>query len=82
MPRYQCHTCGNRCFQDEPPGPTDKCGGCDAPDWKLMRYQEAIAVGGEDFEHVDGVYWEGCPHKSVSPNGRCYKCGRVLDKSQ
>lgn len=50
---YKCKTCGNQCLQEAKPE-NSACGGCDSPDWKLMKHQEAYEVGKESFNHPNG----------------------------
>lgn len=51
--RYICVNCGNKCLVGTKPDNTI-CGGCDKPDWKLLKHQESYIVGGVDWEHSDG----------------------------
>ncbi len=53
MLRYECATCGNRCLRETRPDNT-VCGGCDNPNWKLMKFQEHYIVGQDDYTHPDG----------------------------
>jgi rubrerythrin len=50
---YKCATCGNTCLSNERPD-NSICGGCDKPDWKLMKHQESYMVNGKDYEHPLG----------------------------
>ena len=51
--RYECATCGNRCLQETRPE-NGECGGCDNPDWKLMKLQDGYMVGSKKRTHPDG----------------------------
>ena len=51
--RYECANCGNRCLANKRPD-NSVCGGCDKPDWKIMKYQETYMVGGKDWIHPEG----------------------------
>lgn len=51
--RYACATCGNTCLPAKRPDNT-RCGGCDKPDWRLLKRQEAYQVDGEDWIHPEG----------------------------
>ena len=53
MIRYKCATCGNTCLQEKRPD-NSVCGGCDKPDWKIMRIQESYEVGKRNWIHPDG----------------------------
>jgi len=53
MVRYECANCGNRGLQHNRPD-NSGCGGCDSPDWKIMKKQEAYIVGQEDWVHPEG----------------------------
>lgn len=64
---YQCHTCGNRCLKDPDMAPDNSvCGGCDSPDWQIMRHQRDYRVNGDgDWVHPDGtVYVKSGPSSS------------------
>jgi len=51
--RYECATCGNQCLLEKRPDEYI-CGGCEKPDWKLMKLQKSYKVSGEDWVHPDG----------------------------
>lgn len=53
MVRFECKTCGNRGLQEERPDNTE-CGGCNNPDWKIMKNQESYIIGGKDWVHPHG----------------------------
>lgn len=54
MLHYKCGNCGNKCLQESRPN-NSICGGCNNPDWKIMKNQESYMVG-----KVDWIYpmWE------------------------
>lgn len=51
---YKCANCGNTCLQACSPHLTQNCGGCDNPNWKLMKFQEAYMQGDIDYIHPKG----------------------------
>jgi DNA-directed RNA polymerase subunit RPC12/RpoP len=53
MLRYKCATCGNQCLQNERPD-NIICGGCENPNWKLMKIQEPYIVGQKEYIHPLG----------------------------
>jgi len=52
---YKCATCGNKGLSESPDEKHDKCGGCDSPDFKLMKHQQSWIVGKEDYIHPEGT---------------------------
>lgn len=53
MIRYKCASCGNTCLQKEKPN-NSVCGGCNNPNWKILKYQESYIVGQKDWIHPKG----------------------------
>ena len=53
MLRYKCATCGNKCLVEERPN-NSTCGGCENPNWKLMKVQESYIVGQKEYIHPLG----------------------------
>ena len=53
MLRYKCTTCGNTCLQNTKPD-NSVCGGCNRPNWKLLKNQEAYNINQKDYIHVCG----------------------------
>jgi len=50
---YKCATCGNGCLDYAKPD-NAVCGGCDNPDWKIAKHQQAYKVGSKDWTHPQG----------------------------
>lgn len=53
MKRYKCKTCGNTCLVDGKPT-NDICGGCNNPNWKLLKRQEKYKVNGKNYIDING----------------------------
>lgn len=53
MRRYTCVNCGNTCLAEVRPDNT-VCGGCNKPDWKLLKYQKSYKVGQSDWICPEG----------------------------
>ena len=51
---YKCANCGNTCLQARSPAINESCGGCDNPNWKLMKQQEAYKPGDINYIHPKG----------------------------
>lgn len=53
MVRYKCDTCGNTCLQDIRPD-NSVCGGCNNPNWKIIKIQEPYMVDQKSWVHPNG----------------------------
>lgn len=51
--RYKCASCGNTCLQIDRPD-NSICGGCNNPDWKIMKNQQAYIINQKDWIHTNG----------------------------
>ena len=52
--RFTCMNCDNECLVNRVP--TTCHPGCDAPNWKLDKWQDSYIVGRKGFEHPKGEY--------------------------
>lgn len=53
MIRYKCATCGNTCLKKNEPN-NSICGGCNKPNWKIVKNQEAYMINQQDWTHPFG----------------------------